>query len=233
MNEGFFNEEIKIERRTAYLHITSKCNMNCIGCYSRKDSRNRSSDLTTNDLCKIIDNLASGGEPFLRQDLLYIITYAKKQSMSVSCITNGLSDIKDYRMALEYLDDLAFSLDGYSKGTSIIREESFNKIDNIISELIKDRLPISIIFTLHRKNISAYFQMVDYALSRGVPYNFSILTTENLEEYNEFLLTDHDTQCLIELVKRDMSISISDSIVNGRLGCMTCCGAGPCPCQRC
>ena len=71
---------------TAYLHITNRCNMHCIGCYSLNDDRNKSHDLSLTQIKIIIDRLRktgvsklniSGGEPFLRHDLPQIVYYAK------------------------------------------------------------------------------------------------------------------------------------------------------------
>ena len=61
---------------TAYLHLTNKCNLHCVGCYSFDDRRNRCEDLSTGEILGAIDQLSdvkiqnlvfSGGEPLLRK----------------------------------------------------------------------------------------------------------------------------------------------------------------------
>ena len=84
--------------RAAYLHVTNKCNYNCIGCYSENSLRNCAKDLTTTDIKVIIDKLSgvgvevlavSGGEPFIREDILEILSYAKKKIKKVIIGSNG------------------------------------------------------------------------------------------------------------------------------------------------
>ncbi|QGU81698.1 hypothetical protein BSR19_11255 (plasmid) [Streptococcus salivarius] len=69
----FKNEQTPI---TAYLHLTNKCNLHCVGCYSFDERRNRCEDLSTEEILNAIDQLSdvgiqnlvfSGGEPLLRR----------------------------------------------------------------------------------------------------------------------------------------------------------------------
>lgn len=85
---GYFAQEAKLVKlRSADIHVTSHCNLNCAGCYSFEEGRNSRHDLSTEDIKKILNNLASsgittltilGGEPFVRDDIVEIMMYAKK-----------------------------------------------------------------------------------------------------------------------------------------------------------
>lgn len=86
-------------------NITKKCNLRCAHCYidsaelksSICDTRN--SELATGECLNIIDQIAevnnkivlilTGGEPLLRKDIFDLISYAKKQGMTVFLGTNG------------------------------------------------------------------------------------------------------------------------------------------------
>lgn len=43
---------------TAYFHVTQRCNLRCIGCYSWNSLRNRSDDLATVDSLSILRKLS-------------------------------------------------------------------------------------------------------------------------------------------------------------------------------
>lgn len=83
------------------LELTKRCNNNCLYCYNAwKRVSNYSTDEMSNQETKdIIDKLKSetrcyyvilsGGEPLLREDILDIISHAKKRGYPVTMITNG------------------------------------------------------------------------------------------------------------------------------------------------
>lgn len=58
LSEGkFFREEHDGNlSRSAYLHVTQRCNLNCVGCYSVNSKRNASPDLPLADVEEKIDN---------------------------------------------------------------------------------------------------------------------------------------------------------------------------------
>ena len=78
LNEfGYFKKDTSV-LKNAYLHVTDRCNLSCVGCYSYIEERNTQKDLTTAQLKHIVDQLAacgverlviSGGEPFIRNDM--------------------------------------------------------------------------------------------------------------------------------------------------------------------
>lgn len=235
---GLINQEAVSDRhRCAYFHITNKCNMNCPGCYSRDFRDNCSPDyLNLEQIKRILDNLCSanvstiilsGGEPFLRDDLLEILHYIKheKHFKKVVCISNGTAKLEKYQNALKYLDCLSFSLDGYSYETSFFRKSSFEHVVNYIKELACDVHKINIIFTLHSKNCTYLDEMRALAKQLKVSYNFSILSTSHSRETEAFELTEQD----ISVITQDVlckKIQIDDTPSQNSLGCRICCGAG-------
>lgn len=98
--------------------VTHRCNMQCPFCNVWRD---RTPDLPTKDVFKIIDRLADstvtvlsleGGEPTLRKDILDIIKYAHDCSFYLFMTTNGTLL---HKLPLEefakYLDFLHISID--------------------------------------------------------------------------------------------------------------------------
>lgn len=221
--------------RAAYLHVTSRCNMDCPGCYSKTDHVTES-ELSHSEMIKIIDNLAnahikalviSGGEPFLRKDILDLIKYMKQEAkiQNVCCITNGVADFASYINACMYLDDLSFSLDGFSRESSFFRKSSHERVVSIIKQLRDQVKNISIIFTIHKKNLQDITEMKALAESLGVNYSFSLFSVSHSSRTDAFELTNIDMQMLENAVYHN-DITITDTSITSEINCRDCCGAG-------
>lgn len=161
----FIEGEARQNKRAAYIHITSRCNMRCAGCYSQIEHCDEPDLLTTDDWKRIIDNIAdagiqsviiSGGEPFLRDDLLELIEYMKIQRniSRVDCITNGLAEYEKYVTAGKMLDCLSFPLDGYEEaGTASLDAQNAKDIEG---ELLKMQDLTVLTITHHLENEEQY-----------------------------------------------------------------------------
>jgi radical SAM protein with 4Fe4S-binding SPASM domain len=85
----------------ATIELTHRCPLNCSHCYNNLpvgDAEARRGELSTDELRRIIDELAdagglwvlfTGGEIFARQDFLEIYTHAKRRGLLVTLFTNG------------------------------------------------------------------------------------------------------------------------------------------------
>ncbi|QDW97690.1 radical SAM protein [Staphylococcus agnetis] len=128
----------------AYLHITNRCNLNCVGCYSINDKRNVEKDIDIEYIKKTIDYLSeanvdtviiSGGETLIRTDIGEICRYLKKKKINnVVIITNGtivnnniLNDIKGL------VDTISVSIDTYKENS-----EGFIRDKGIHNKIIKN-----------------------------------------------------------------------------------------------
>jgi radical SAM protein with 4Fe4S-binding SPASM domain len=91
--------------------LTRRCNNQCAHCYNNlpiNDADARSRELSLEECCQILDEIAAagclwllltGGEIFLRQDFLDIYTYAGQKGMLISLFTNGTlitPEVADY-----------------------------------------------------------------------------------------------------------------------------------------
>ena len=107
-----------------HLNVTNRCNLKCNFCYNQG---NTAPDMTRLEYIKIIDRLATsgavkvtlvGGEPFLREDLCFLVQYAKKHIRYVFLTTNGLVPITEDSQIIAVLDGISFSLnDAFTLGT--------------------------------------------------------------------------------------------------------------------
>lgn len=110
--------------RSCYIHVTQKCNLSCRTCYSWQENRNTLGALSTEQLEKIIEQLAflrlqnlviSGGEPLTRNDLPQILHLAKEKYHipKIILITNGTLVTNRKAMSIApYVDEITVSLDG-------------------------------------------------------------------------------------------------------------------------
>ncbi|MCD6498488.1 MAG: radical SAM protein [Deltaproteobacteria bacterium] len=125
---GFFKQIIRPKKlESVFLFVTSRCNSKCKTCFYASEL-NQGRDMTLEQIQTIsrtapkFDKLwLSGGEPFLRKDLVEIIEafYKNNGIKSINLPTNGLLTEPVERMVGELLDrcptlaiHLNFSVDG-------------------------------------------------------------------------------------------------------------------------
>lgn len=243
LNNEFVFEKPSISSRmpvTAYLHLTNRCNLHCIGCYSFDDRRNKCDDLSTEDILMAIDQLKeagvqnlifSGGEPLLRDNILEIVKYAKVNAniANVNLITNGtifnkkiLSDISNY------VDTVSVSLDTYKSDMKAFLRDSgiFNKVLRSILWLKETGNNVNIIPTIHHLNSSNLVDYVKLAQKLGVSINFSILSTCFEGELMDYIPNNEDLIRMSDFLS-NTDLAISDtSIKDGVLNANNYCGAG-------
>ena len=83
------------------IEVTRRCPLNCLHCYNNlplQDPTARSTELTYEEHCRVVDEIVkagcfwllyTGGEIFARKDFLDIYTYAKRQGLLITLFTNG------------------------------------------------------------------------------------------------------------------------------------------------
>lgn len=79
------------------IDLTYQCNAKCFFCFQGDEHKNKRKLLDYDEICDILIQLKSmgclfigfsGGEPFLRQDFIEILKFAKKLGFVISIITN-------------------------------------------------------------------------------------------------------------------------------------------------
>lgn len=175
--------------RSAYLHVTPRCNLSCVGCYSRRQD-DAASDLSLDELCSIVDRLASagvkrliisGGEPFLREDLPELIRHAKLDAHieHVDILTNGtFVPTTALDKLIGIVDRICVSFDGPNQGSAAyLREQQrFDTLTDTVRTIQAAGIPTHIIATIHALNmddIPAYKQL---AAELDATVSFSLLS---------------------------------------------------------
>src|SRR6185503_14498755 len=83
------------------IEVTRRCPLTCLHCYNNlpmTDTASRARELTCQEHCRLLDELAdagclwllyTGGEIFARHDFFEIYQYAKKKGFLITLFTNG------------------------------------------------------------------------------------------------------------------------------------------------
>lgn len=232
---GFF-EKKDMALNVAYFHVTSKCNLKCIGCYSDEENRNEKKDLSTSQCYKIIDNLKhanvrcliiSGGEPLLRNDLPEILNYAKTNCKIpiIQVVSNGMIDRHRYEEILPYIDLISISVDGYNENVHFLRNSNMRYVIDTVKYLSSITKKLSMIFTLHGQNLQYIPEYIAFSNSLQVPFSFSLLTVKKEVAFSQFYL-EEDAYLLLNSMERKYEIPIEDVTTENVIGCKNSCGLG-------
>jgi radical SAM protein with 4Fe4S-binding SPASM domain len=160
------------------LQVTEQCNLRCSHCYASAGENIYNQDLSTDQITNIIEKLVSfsdidkcsfiitGGEPFLRNDILNIINFAIERFKNVVVVTNGLLLSDNIIKELSKIENIALqvSLDGASQEThELIRgDNTYNPLINNIRKLIDHNIKVAlspICTEIFFKEIDEYFKL--------------------------------------------------------------------------
>lgn len=228
--------------KSAYLHVTDKCNYNCRGCYSQVDSRNDCNDLELSTICDIMDSLrhngfqvlaVSGGEPFIREDIIEILSFARNtaQFEKIIVATNGTFITDEIATSLVGLvDEVKVAIDGYSSdnGCFIRDSGSYATSINAVKVLKKRGVNVCLLPTLHAFNYRFVREYQMLAEEYGVQLAFSILTCDpSDDEVGCYVMKNEHLSYLVGNVEPHLLSSFDDVAVdNDNLSFTQSCGAG-------
>jgi len=176
--------------QSASLRVTMACNLKCKHCYSVAGNK-LNNELSFKEIKRVIDELKqlgairiffTGGEPFIRPDILDILNYADKNGFAMYISTNGtLIDLQTINRLklLKHLRTFQISIDGLRKTHDSIRgaKGTFDRAINTI-ELAKKKLKntkITIISTLMKENANEMDKLLELAIKLKID-NFGIVT---------------------------------------------------------
>jgi len=160
------------------------CNWSCNYCYGDYPSHGTEKNLTTEQMLKLIDDLAEmgcvyaithGGEALLRKDIGYVIDYMKLKGLYVSFITNGQlfpAKIEELRN----VDNLTISLDGRKENND--RNRGAGTYDMALAAIrlaVKEGFKVKISSTITRHSAADIGYMAELGKELKVPVTFSIL----------------------------------------------------------
>jgi len=134
-------EEVMIE-------TTPDCNFDCVICFNKNNSgknRREFKEMSTKYTKQIIDSISkssipkirfTGGEPFLREDIIELIKYAYSKRLKVWINTNATLITKKLITEIEdYIDDALVPMNGYDERSDYLWTQTKNSFKKKIKGL--------------------------------------------------------------------------------------------------
>lgn len=163
-------------------NVTRTCNLHCIHCYSSSESKKYEDELSTEEAMNMIDQLAdfnvpvlllSGGEPFIRPDILDLTEYAIKKGIRITFSTNGTLIDKTLAKRIKDLGVgyVGVSFDGIKEKHDEFRrsEGAFEKALEGIRNLIDVNQRVGLRFTINKHNYLQLNDIFDFIEKENIP----------------------------------------------------------------
>lgn len=196
---------VKYELLSCVWELTLLCNLRCIHCGSTAGKK-REDELSLDESYKIIDDLKKtgcksialmGGEPLIYKDFWNIARRIKEKGIELCVITNGTIFSKDTFIKLKELRPraIATSIDGANPKThDKIRGVNgcFDKTMAFINKALYYDLPVSVITTVSKINISELNDIKDILLNKKIAWQIQIAGGEGGRFNKDLLLNEEE-----------------------------------------
>ena len=169
------------------LELTHRCHLNCVHCYleDNHEWRVKTKELTTGEFCQVIDQIVeagclfltlSGGEIFLRDDIMTIARHARGKGLAVRLYTSGTIMTDELVEEIIQLHPLSIEFSIYSADNPELHDSiiqipgSHQKTLDAIRLFAHTGIPVVIKTPLMREMFSEYPKIVQLAEELGVFY---------------------------------------------------------------
>jgi radical SAM protein with 4Fe4S-binding SPASM domain len=210
----------------AGIEISDRCNEVCVHCYQEQG---RKGEMTTAELCQVIDQLAdmgvllltlSGGECTLRKDFLEIVAHARARGFALRIFTNGLTMTRELAAALARHAVQMVEISLYSTRPEMhdfvtgVRG-SFVRTVQGVRNLVELGVPVTVKTPLMNLNEAEIEPYVALATGLGAHYAFSadeIMPREGGERAPEsFVLSDRGYRGATKQLAKLERLRVADS----------------------
>lgn len=185
---AFKDKLMSLGRRNFYsdatIELTSRCNATCDCCYT---ADNNSKDLSFNEIKVVLDKLSdagiltlsfTGGEPFIREDILEILEYSiKKDFWHFSILSNGTL-LKDKH--LDFLKNNASYFKNFQMSLFSSSPETHNKYMGIKGS--------------HRKILKVADKLRHYGIPVTLSFNILDINKEDYQKTMDLMIEHSDIQ---------------------------------------
>lgn len=194
-----------------HFEMTNKCNLRCKHCYNIDYLNSNCEDLTTDQIKRIIDKSIelgcqdigfSGGEPFMRSDIIELLEYSREYPIHV--LTNGLLLDSNMIKKLNGIDNLIIefriSLDGLETH-KMLRNIDYKKVLENIKGLLKNEYVVTINTMITNFNLDELLDMYDLFKEIGIDrWRLDFIFNSGNAALNELYYKDKDK--LFKTIKR-------------------------------
>lgn len=174
------------------------CNLRCRHCYL---DFSVTDIMPFKDVCNYLDQLAAhgcpelvftGGEIFLRKDLLDIIAYAENKGFSIILLTNGnfITREKAKQLSKYYMETIQISMYGTNAELheAVTKKEgTFEKSVNAARYLKEYGVPVHFLYFIQQHNFEDAFRFPDFADEIGATFAFETKLVPNRDGSQDLL----------------------------------------------
>lgn len=206
---------------------TRRCNLRCLHCGSPSEVVNLDDELTTDEIVGAFDQIANdfdmsrfrhinitGGEPFVRKDLLEVLRRINKWPFyrNIDIQTNGsfLADNPATYNELKSLGvtGLGVSIDGLEQSHDDFRRQkgSFAKASRAARLGVENGFVVTVSFVAHAKNTDEIPALFEYVKKEIKPRIFRIMTIDAIgraEHDTEYMLSQHQVRQVIDFLRTE------------------------------
>ncbi|MBF0275176.1 MAG: radical SAM protein [Nitrospinae bacterium] len=184
------------------LHVTNRCNFNCIYCYGNYPEKHEE-EIKTPQILRLIGELSamgtswltiSGGEPLLREDIELIVDEIKKQKLICSINTNA-SLIEKKIEVVKKIDYITLSIDGDEAANDANRGSgTYKSIMKGIDCLQKNNISFDAVAVITKNNVGSIETLLELAEEKGFCIEFNFLQDQDVKEqdHSNFVLSDEE-----------------------------------------
>lgn len=182
------------------LELLTNCNLNCIHCYL---PNHISSWIPFDVICKQISEMRNlgafsiiltGGEIFLREDIIDIIKFSRSLCLSTTLFSNasiGLDELKIKKLRdlnIHYFSTTMFSLDPKVHDSITQRTGSLESTMSNIKKLKQYNIRVEVKIPIMKINFNSYYDVIKYCIDNNFSYridpNISIKDDGNIDPMN-------------------------------------------------
>ncbi len=226
---------------------TRRCDMNCIHCGSPCEEVNLNDELTTDEVVGAFEQIANdfdmshfrhinitGGEPFVRKDLLEILQRISCRSCyrNIDIQTNGIILSKNIGLLNELkkcgVTGIGISIDGLEGSHESFRQMpgSFSKAFKAAKFAVEHGYIVTISTVAHSKNVNEIPKLFEITRNEIKPRIFRVMTIDPIgrtEFDSEYLLSPEQIRKVIDFLKTEYQNSCRNyadpSVTMVELGC--------------
>ncbi len=173
------------------LEITRRCNLRCVHCYAEAEDRTYDSELTFEDIERVLDDGRSlgirelsltGGEVFMRPDFLCIVDAALERDYDVRFVTNAtlLDEALLAALCVRPIKLITVSLDAVTAGPHerIRGIGSHAPAMNAIDRLHQAGFRLSIITAFSTLNIEDFDALLAFCIARKLDWQVQMTSAK-------------------------------------------------------
>jgi radical SAM protein with 4Fe4S-binding SPASM domain len=204
---------------------TRACNLNCVHCGSPLETWVRQNELTTDEVIGAFSQIAedfdlsrfhhiniTGGEPFVRKDLIEILQQISQvpQYRNIAIQTNGIYIAENPQVLQELrqfgVTGLGVSIDGLRDTHDLFRRRKgcFDKSIEAAKKGVKAGLVVTVSTVAHAQNIDEIPQLYE-EVRKFHPRYFRVMTIDPIGRAglnNDYLLSPEQTKQVIDFLRQ-------------------------------